>query len=123
MKTVTIQAEVNVDQLTNLAGMLNSFAVINKQRPMAMKPSDLTGEQVRKPSRQLSSYEIGNKTKHRYPFGNCVPGEVCEYTLVKPNGEKMVGKFATDKKTMNIGADEYGNIQGKYVSKFIDVSV
>ena len=49
MKTVTIQAEVNVDQLTNLAGMLNSFAVINKQRPMAMKPSDLTGEQVRKP--------------------------------------------------------------------------
>ena len=123
MRTVTIQAEVDIDQLQTLAGMLNSFSVINKQRPMQLKPSDLTGNSVRKPSRQLSNYAVGSVTKYRYPFGNCVPGEVCEYTLVKPNGNKMVGKFATDKKTMNIGADEYGNIQGKYVSKFIDVSV
>jgi len=123
MKTVTIQAEVNVDDLTNLAGMLNSFTVINKQRPMALKPSDLTGEEVRKPSRQLSSYEVGNQTKYRYPFGNCVPGEVCEYTLIKPCGTKLIGKFATDKKTMNVGADQYGNILGKYSDKFIDVTV
>lgn len=123
MKTVTIQAEVNVDQLTNLAAMLNSFTVINKTRPMQLKPSDITGTEVRKPTRQLSSYTVGNTTKYRYPFGNCVPGEVCEYTLVKPCGNKLVGEFATDKKTMNISADADGNIQGKYLSKFTDVSI
>jgi hypothetical protein len=121
MKTVTIQAEVNVDQLTNLAGMLNSFTVINKARPMQLKPSDLTGSEVRKPTRQLSSYTVGDNIKYRYPFGNCVPSEVCEYTLIKPCGTKLVGEFATDKKTMNISADAEGNIQGKYKELFTAV--
>jgi|TARA_R110002153_G_scaffold209467_2_gene361995 hypothetical protein len=121
MRTVTIQAEVDIDQLQTLAGMLNSFSVINKQRPMQLKPSDLTGNSVRKPSRQLSNYAVGSVTKYRYPFGNCVPGEVCEYTLIKADGSRLVGKFATDKKTMNISADSEGNIQGKYRDLFIGV--
>jgi hypothetical protein len=121
MKTVTIQAEVSVDQLTAMAGMLDSFVVINKQRPMSLKPQDLTANLTRVLTRQLSSYNVGNKIKYRYPFGSCVPGEVCEYTLVKPDGTKLVGKFATDKKTLNISADSQGNITGKYKDKFISV--